>query len=214
MFLHRVFFAFLRPEMSEALHIIPHQHQITQQNREVLLNQRGAVLWFTGLSGAGKSTLAGLVERELHQLGFKTYLLDGDNIRTGLNKNLTFSESDRKENIRRIGEVCRLFVDAGFIVLSAFISPLAEDRDFVRARIDNGSFFEIYVNAPLSVCESRDVKGLYQKARTGEIKQFTGIDSPFEAPQNPEIEVHTESMAPLECAKAILQTTIPRLKYS
>ena len=200
--------------MSEVLHIIPHQHQISQQNREILLNQRGGVLWFTGLSGAGKSTLAGLVEHELYQLGFKTYLLDGDNVRTGLNNNLTFSESDRTENIRRIGEVCRLFVDAGIIVLSAFISPLAADRGFVRKRIDNGSFFEIYINASLTTCERRDVKGLYRKARAGEIKQFTGVDSPFEPPLSPEIEVRTDNTTPIECTKIILQTVLPKLKYS
>ncbi|MCZ2356327.1 MAG: adenylyl-sulfate kinase [Bacteroidia bacterium] len=200
--------------MSEVLHIIPHQHQITQQSREELLKQRGAVLWFTGLSGAGKSTMAGLVERELYQMGYKTYLLDGDNVRTGLNNNLSFSEDDRAENIRRIGEVCRLFVDAGIIVLSAFISPMIADRNFVRSRIDNGCFFEIYVNASLAVCESRDVKGLYQKARSGEIKQFTGISSPFEPPLNPELELLTGASSPEACLQQVLQTVLPKLKYS
>lgn len=178
-----------------------------------LLQQKPAVLWFTGLSGSGKSTLADRVEQELHQKGFKTYLLDGDNIRHGLNNNIDFSEEGRKENIRRIGEVAKLFTDAGIIVLTAFISPFREDRDRVRAMLGAGEFIEIHVDCPLEVCEQRDVKGLYAKARRGEIPNFTGISSPFESPLQAEITVHTDQNDLESCVNQILEHTYNCIKY-
>jgi adenylylsulfate kinase len=164
-----------------------HEHSVTSAEREKQKAQKGAVLWFTGLSGAGKSTIANTVDHKLYSLGKHTYLLDGDNIRMGLNKNLKFSAEDRAENIRRIGEVAKLFADAGLITLTAFISPYVKDRDAVRALLPAGEFIEVYVRAPLETCEGRDPKGLYKKARAGEIKGFTGIDDPYEEPKNPEI---------------------------
>jgi len=160
------------------------------------MGHRPGVMWFTGLSGSGKSTLAGALEQKLHAQGYHTYLLDGDNIRAGLNKGLTFSDEDRKENIRRIAEVAKLFVDAGVLVLTAFISPFREDRQRAKVLIGEGDFMEIFVDCPLEVCEQRDVKGLYKKARAGEIPKFTGIDSPFEAPEAPfaAIPTHTQSL--------------------
>lgn len=171
--------------------IIPHQHKISVEDRRSAKGHPSKVIWFTGLSGSGKSTLAGKLEEELYKKGWHTYLLDGDNVRMGLNKGLGFSLEDRKENIRRIGEVSKLFVDAGVIVLSAFVSPLREDRDFVRSLFPKGDFVEVFVDCPLEICEQRDVKGLYAKARKGEIKDFTGISSPFEEPQNPEVRIET-----------------------
>lgn len=171
--------------------IIPHSHKVTKSDRQKLNGHSSKVIWFTGLSGSGKSTLAGKLEEELHKKGWHTYLLDGDNVRMGLNKGLGFSLEDRKENIRRIGEVSKLFVDAGIIVLSAFVSPLREDRAFVRSLFSEGEFVEVFVDCPLEVCEQRDVKGLYAKARKGEIKDFTGISSPFESPENPEFVIKT-----------------------
>jgi adenylyl-sulfate kinase len=172
-------------------HIYPIQTKVSQAQREALLQQRAVVLWFTGLSGSGKSTLAVQLEAHLHAQGFKTYLLDGDNIRNGLNKDLSFTDEGRVENIRRIGEVSRLFVDAGIIVLSAFISPFAADREQVRAIVGAENFVEVFVDAPLEVCEQRDVKGLYKKARAGEVKNFTGIDSPYEPPVQPDVHIPT-----------------------
>jgi adenylyl-sulfate kinase len=172
-------------------HIYPIQTKVSPVQREALLQQRPVVLWFTGLSGSGKSTLAVQLEAHLHQQGFKTYLLDGDNIRNGLNKDLSFTDEGRVENIRRIGEVSRLFVDAGIIVLSAFISPFAADREQVRAIVGAENFVEVFVDAPLEVCEQRDVKGLYKKARAGEVKNFTGIDSPYEPPVQPDVHIPT-----------------------
>jgi adenylylsulfate kinase len=171
--------------------IIPHEYQITQKDRNTLNNHPSKVVWFTGLSGSGKSTLASMVEVELHKQGWRTYLLDGDNVRMGLNKGLGFSLEDRTENIRRIGEVSKLFVDAGVLVLAAFVSPLKDDRDRVRSLFSQNYFVEVFVNCPLEVCEQRDVKGLYEKARKGEIKDFTGISSPFENPENPELIIYT-----------------------
>ncbi len=171
--------------------IIPHRGNINKKDRQRLMGHKSAILWFTGLSGSGKSTLAHAVEEKLYTIGIHTYVLDGDNIRTGLNKDLGFSEKDRQENIRRIGEVAKLFVDAGLIVLTAFISPYRKDRNFVRNLVEDGEFIEIYVKCPLEVCEQRDVKGLYKKAREGIIKNFTGIDDPYEEPENPEITVET-----------------------
>ncbi len=169
--------------------IVYHAHIVTKKGRSSMKQQRPCILWFTGLSGSGKSTIANAVESKLAELKKHTYLLDGDNIRMGLNKGLGFSNEDRIENIRRIGEVSKLFVDAGTIVLTAFISPFQKERDAVRSLVDNGEFIEVFIDTPLEVCESRDPKGLYKKARTGEIPNFTGISSPYEAPVKPEIHI-------------------------
>lgn len=178
--------------MAKATNITWHETQIKKEDRRRLNGHSSAVLWFTGLSGAGKSTLSVAVEQELHRRGIRTYILDGDNIRHGLNKNLGFSPEDRKENIRRIGEVSKLFVDAGVMVLTAFISPYRADRDMVRELVEDNEFVEIYVHCPLEACEQRDPKGLYKKARNGEIQNFTGIDAPYEAPEHPELVVETD----------------------
>ncbi|MGR5214352.1 adenylyl-sulfate kinase [Vibrio harveyi] len=169
--------------------IVWHQHSVDKQFRAGLKKQKPAVLWFTGLSGAGKSTVAGALENRLAELGYHTYLLDGDNVRHGLCSDLGFSEQDRRENIRRIGELAKLMADAGLIVLSAFISPHRAERQLVRDLLPEGEFIEVFVNAPLEVCEGRDPKGLYKKARAGEIPNFTGIDSEYQAPANPEIDL-------------------------
>ncbi|WP_027697899.1 adenylyl-sulfate kinase [Vibrio litoralis] len=169
--------------------VIWHQHQVTKQTRSELKKQKPVVLWFTGLSGAGKSTVAGALESQLASLGYHTYLLDGDNVRHGLCSDLGFSSQDRRENIRRIGELAKLMADAGLIVLSAFISPHRAERQMVRDLLPDGEFIEVFVNAPLEVCEKRDPKGLYKKARAGEIPNFTGIDSEYQAPQHPEIDL-------------------------
>ncbi|MGR5205711.1 MULTISPECIES: adenylyl-sulfate kinase [Vibrio] len=169
--------------------IVWHQHSVDKQRRAELKQQKPAVLWFTGLSGAGKSTIAGALENRLSELGYHTYLLDGDNVRHGLCSDLGFSEQDRRENIRRIGELAKLMADAGLIVLSAFISPHRVERQLVRDLLPDGEFIEVFVNASLEVCEGRDPKGLYKKARAGEISNFTGIDSEYQAPANPEIDL-------------------------
>lgn len=169
--------------------IVWHQHSVDKQFRAGLKKQKPAVLWFTGLSGAGKSTVAGALENRLAELGYHTYLLDGDNVRHGLCSDLGFSEQDRRENIRRIGELAKLMADAGLIVLSAFISPHCAERQLVRDLLPEGEFIEVFVNASLEVCEGRDPKGLYKKARAGEIPNFTGIDSEYQAPANPEIDL-------------------------
>jgi bifunctional enzyme CysN/CysC len=168
------------------------------------------VLWLTGLSGSGKSTIANIVERQLHALGVRTYLLDGDNVRHGLSKDLGFTDADRVENIRRIGEVARLMVDAGLIVLTAFISPFRSERRLARGMVQDGEFFEIFVDTPLAIVEQRDPKGLYKKARRGELKNFTGIDSPYETPQTPELHVDTTRQSPEESATAIVAALIER----
>ena len=180
--------------MAEKLHIIPHQHAISKEDRERQNGHKAHVLWFTGLSGSGKSTVASAVERELHQQGIRTFILDGDNVRTGLNSDLDFSAASREENIRRIAHVSALMKDAGLVVLSAFVSPYRKDRDFVR-ECANNDFSEIFISTPLEVCEQRDVKGLYAKARAGEISNFTGISAPFEEPANPELDVPTHEMS-------------------
>jgi len=172
--------------------IVWHEPQVSREMREKLNGHRSVLLWFTGLSGAGKSTLAHAVEDRLYQMGVRTYVLDGDNVRHGLCGDLGFSEVARRENIRRIGEASKLFVDAGVVVLTAFISPFRSDREQVRNLLGS-DFIEIYCDAPLAICESRDVKGLYKRARAGEIKDFTGISSPYEAPENAEIVVDTGS---------------------
>ncbi len=171
--------------------IVWHPSSITKKDRAKKLQQKPCVLWFTGLSGSGKSTLANALEVELYTRNITTYLLDGDNVRHGLNKDLTFSEADRVENIRRVAEVAKLFVDSGVIVLTAFISPFHADRELAKNLFENGEFIEVFVNTPLEVCEQRDPKGLYSKARKGEIKNFTGLASPYEAPDNPQIEINT-----------------------
>ena len=171
---------------------IYHNATVTRQRREKLNNHKSVVIWFTGLSGSGKSTLAHSVEEGLHKLGCRTFVLDGDNVRHGLSSNLTFSDDDRKENIRRIGEAAKLMMEAGVIAITAFISPFREDRDNVRRLLPQEDFIEIFCNASLEVCESRDVKGLYKRARAGEIKNYTGIDSPYEAPINPELVIDTD----------------------
>jgi bifunctional enzyme CysN/CysC len=178
--------------------------EVSKDSHAALKGHRPAVLWFTGLSGAGKSTIANLVEKRLHAEGIHTYLLDGDNVRHGLNKDLGFSEADRHENIRRIAEVSRLMVDAGLVVLTSFISPFRAERAMARALLEEGEFVEVHVDTPLDVAEQRDTKGLYAKARRGELKDFTGIDSPYEAPDSPEIRVDTTSMTPEEAAEQVV----------
>jgi adenylylsulfate kinase len=179
-----------------AKNIFPVFDQILgREHKERLLDQRSIVIWFTGLSGAGKTTLAKNLERKMHNEGFLTQILDGDNIRSGINSNLTFTEEDRKENIRRIAEVSKLLIHSGVITLNSFISPTKEIRDLAKTIIGRDNFFEVYVNAPLEVCEERDVKGLYQKARKGEIKNFTGIDSPFDQPVDCDIEIRTDLLS-------------------
>jgi adenylylsulfate kinase len=171
---------------------IYHNATVTRERRNQLNGHKSVVIWFTGLSGSGKSTLTHSVEEELHNLGCRAYVLDGDNVRHGLSSNLAFSDNDRKENIRRSGEVAKLMMEAGVITMAAFISPFKKDRNLVRQLLPQGDFIEIYCNASLEVCESRDVKGLYKRARTGEIKNYTGIDSLYEAPDNPELIIDTE----------------------
>ncbi len=180
--------------IQKATNITWHEGNINSLDRERLLRQKGAVLWFTGLSGSGKSTLALAVEEKLFERGHLCFVLDGDNIRHGLNKNLGFSPEDREENIRRIGEVAKLFSDAGVIAMTAFISPYRKDRNNARALLGSGRFVEIYVKVPLDIAEERDTKGLYKKARAGEIKEFTGISAPYEEPLSPEIVVDTAEL--------------------
>ncbi|MFZ4835611.1 adenylyl-sulfate kinase [Rouxiella sp. Mn2063] len=174
--------------------IVWHPHAITRADRETQHGHQGVVLWFTGLSGSGKSTLAGALEQALFSLGVSTYLLDGDNVRHGLCRDLSFSDEDRRENIRRVGEVAKLMVDAGLVVLTAFISPHKVEREMVRAQLAEGQFIEIFVDTPLETCEARDPKGLYKKARAGELKNFTGIDSIYQAPEKPEIHIDGEQL--------------------
>ena len=170
-----------------------HNAIVTRHMRNQLNKHKSVVIWFTGLSGSGKSTLAHSIEEELYTRGCRTYVLDGDNVRHGLSSNLTFSDDDRKENIRRIGEAAKLMMEAGVIAITAFISPFNKDRNLVRQLLPQGDFIEIYCKASLETCESRDVKGLYKRARAGEIKNYTGIDSPYEVPDNPELVVNTDS---------------------
>ena len=184
---------------------IYHNATVTRQRREKLNNHKSVVIWFTGLSGSGKSTLAHSVEEELHKLGCRTFVLDGDNVRHGLSSNLTFSDTDRKENIRRIGEAAKLMMEAGVIAITAFISPFREDRYNVRGLLSQEDFIEIFCNASLEVCESRDVKGLYKRARAGEIKNYTGIDSPYEAPNNPELVIDTDGETLEESAIKVIE---------
>jgi adenylylsulfate kinase len=190
-----------------ATNITWHEGHVTREERGKLLQQKGATLWFTGLSGSGKSTIAFTLEHALVQRGRLAYVLDGDNIRHGLNKNLGFSAADREENIRRIGEVAKLFADCGVITMTSFISPYRKDRDGVRAlhQKDGLPFIEIFVNTPIGTCETRDPKGLYKKARAGEIKNFTGIDDPYEAPPRPELTLDATNTSPQDAAAVLLQ---------
>ena len=192
--------------------LIRHTHPIGKSDRLKNNGHQAKVIWLVGLSGSGKSTLAGNVEAVLHQKGYKTYLLDGDNVRLGLNNDLGFSSKDRTENIRRIAEVARLFNEAGIIVLSAFISPLAADRAQAQRLIGSENFIEIFIDCPLHVCEKRDVKGLYAKARKGLIPNFTGIDAPFENPKQPDLTVNTETDPPELSLKKLLDFIEPKLK--
>jgi adenylylsulfate kinase len=188
----------------KATNIVWHQGAVNRGDREKMNGHRGATVWLTGLSGSGKSTIAVDLEKRLCERGVRTYILDGDNIRHGLNKNLGFSPEDRTENIRRIGEVAKLFTDAGVVALTAFISPYRADRDQVRALMGDGDFVEVHVDCPVEVCEQRDVKGLYKKARAGEIKEFTGISAPYEAPAKAELTINTAGQSVEDSAKQIL----------
>jgi adenylylsulfate kinase len=193
-----------------------HAGMVTKTDRETISGHKGCTIWMTGLSGSGKSTLAVALEKKLWERGVRAYVLDGDNVRHGLNKDLGFSPQDRTENIRRIGEVAKLFTDAGVINVTAFISPYRADRDQVRALMAEGDFVEAFVDAPVEVCERRDVKGLYKKARAGEIPEFTGISAPYEQPLNPELTVHTDRESEEESLNHVLQYLerrgyIPRL---
>lgn len=185
-----------------------------REAKEKQLNQRGVCIWFTGLSGSGKSTIAKGLESSLYQLGYYTQVLDGDNIRTGINNNLGFSEADRTENIRRIAEVAKLFVQAGVVTLCSFVSPTRDIRAQAQAIIGDADFIEVYVNAPYSVCEDRDVKGLYKKARAGEIKNFTGLDAPFDAPENPAVEIRTDEMDAEASVQLVLDYILERIKHA
>lgn len=188
-----------------ATNVVWQAHRVSKEERAERAGQKPCVLWFTGLSGSGKSTLANALEQALFAEGKQTYVLDGDNVRHGLNRDLGFTDADREENIRRIGEVAKLFVQAGMIVLSAFISPFRSDRRMVRALLEDDEFIEIFVRAPLEVCEKRDPKGLYKRARAGEIPNFTGIDSPYEAPVKPEIIIDTADSGPEDCVAQIVE---------
>lgn len=194
--------------------VIPHNHEVKLSDRSEKLGYNPQLIWFTGLSGSGKSTLANELEKKLFELGYHTYILDGDNIRTGLNKDLDFSDKGRVENIRRISEVSKLFVDAGTIVLTAFISPFKEDRATARKMVGDQHFTEVFVDCPLEICEKRDVKGLYAKARNGEIPFFTGITSPFEEPDHAEVVVKTAEMDINEGVQQLLSHIIPKIKLN
>ncbi|MDE5412666.1 adenylyl-sulfate kinase [Alkalihalobacterium chitinilyticum] len=188
---------------NETSNIVWHQSDITKEDRQKLHGHKSLMIWFTGLSGSGKSTIANALQHELYKDGSSVYLLDGDNLRHGINRNLTFTEEDRKENVRRTAEVGKLFVDAGVVVLAALISPYAADREQARILFEPEEFVEVYVKCSLQECEKRDPKGLYKRARLGEIKQFTGISQPYEEPQNPEITIDTTVMSVKECVQEI-----------
>ena len=191
--------------IKKATNVVWHEHKVKSQDRESMLNQKGVVLWFTGLPSSGKSTIANEVAFQLHQLGKFSYVLDGDNIRHGLNKDLGFSPEDREENIRRISEVAHLFADSGAIAITAFVSPYRKDRDFCRQLMDEGRFMEVLVKADLKTCEERDPKGMYKKAIKGEIKEFTGISAPYEEPLNPEIVLDTDSQSIEEETRMVVE---------
>ena len=188
-----------------SLHTVTQNYNITKIQRETLHGHKAYLLWFTGLSGSGKSTLANLVEIELYKKGLSTYILDGDNVRQGINKDLSFAPKDRSENIRRIAEISNLMLDAGVITLAAFVSPYKKDREVVKQIVGSDKFIEIYVNTSLAACESRDVKGLYKKARAGEIKNMTGISAPYQAPTHPDLEIITDGQTIQESVAVIMQ---------
>ena len=193
--------------------VVWHHATVTRARREAQNGHRGAIIWFTGLSGSGKSTLAHAVEETLYQQGCRTFVLDGDNVRHGLCGELGFSTQDRQENIRRIGEVAKLFMEAGIIVLTAFISPYRDDRERVRGMVEHGDFIEIFCDSSIEVCETRDVKGLYKKARAGEIPEFTGISSPYEIPENPELNVNTGTVSLDACVQQVIEKITHRGIY-
>ena len=197
--------------MEEQLHIVEHQFQISRAERENINGQRAICVWFTGLSGSGKSTLASHLEEELFKKGYKTYVLDGDNVRNGLSKDLTFTEKDRDENLRRIGEVAKLMCDAGIIVIAAFVSPFIHERTMLR-NIIGDLYNEVFVDTPLEICEQRDIKGLYKKARRGEIANFTGIGSPYEPPLTAEIRVETHNLSIDQSVSLVLENILPKIQ--
>lgn len=194
-----------------AKHIIPHNYQVSKQDRITTNQHNSFLIWFTGLSGSGKSTIANLVEKALFEKGIHTYTLDGDNIRKGINNDLSFSPEDRTENIRRIAEVSNLMIDAGLVVLAAFVSPYKKDRENIRTIVKDVNFVEIYINTSVEECERRDVKGLYKKARAGEIKNMTGISAPYEAPERPDVEIKTEEESIEDSVKRIIDYITPKL---
>ena len=194
--------------------IVPHKYQVSKIDREKNNKHKSFLLWFTGLSGSGKSTIANIVEYELTKLGVKTYTLDGDNIRNGINNDLTFDPEDRTENIRRVAEIAKLMVDAGIVTLAAFVSPYKKDRLSVKNIVKDDNFVEIFINTSLEECERRDVKGLYRKARTGEINNLTGVSAPYESPETPDIEIKTEEKTVNEAVLDIIKFIKPKLKLN
>jgi len=197
--------------MEEKLHIVEHQFKINRAERENINGHKAICVWFTGLSGSGKSTLASHLEEELFKKGYKTYVLDGDNVRNGLSKDLTFTEKDRDENLRRIGEVAKLMCDAGIIVIAAFVSPFIHERAMLR-NIIGDLYNEVFVDTPLEICEERDIKGLYKKARRGEIANFTGIGSPYEPPLTAEIRVETKNLSINQSVSLVLENILPKIQ--
>ena len=193
--------------------IIPHAYQVSIHDRRKLNRHNSFLIWFTGLSGSGKSTIANALELELHKLGIRTYTLDGDNIRNGINNDLSFSPEHRMENIRRIAEVANLMVEAGLVVLAAFVSPYKKDRENIKKIVKDVNFVEVYINTSVEECERRDVKGLYKKARAGEIKNMTGISAPYEAPEHPDIEIKTENESVGSSVKKLINFITPKLQF-
>jgi len=200
----------MNTQASVSANVVWHRATVTRARREAQNGHRGVILWFTGLSGSGKSTLAHAVEETLHRRGCRTFVLDGDNVRHGLCGDLGFSAKDRQENIRRIGEMAKIFMEAGVIVLTAFISPYCADRERVRGIVEHGDFIEIYCDTPIEICESRDVKGLYKKARAGQLAEFTGITSPYEVPRNCELTVPTGTAGLDDCVQQVIDQMIQR----
>ena len=192
--------------------IIPHNYQVDKKDRTKLNGHQSFLIWFTGLSGSGKSTIANALETKLFEKKIKTYTLDGDNIRKGINKDLSFSPEDRTENIRRIAEISKLFIDAGIVVLAAFVSPYRKDRNDIKNIVGVDNFVEVYINTSVEVCEKRDVKGLYKKARLGEIKDFTGVNAPYESPESPDIEINTEQLTVEQSVSKIINAINQKLK--
>lgn len=195
-------------------YIVRPEFKLSKQDRQTLKKHNSFLIWFTGLSGAGKSTLSNAVEVRLHEMGIHTYPLDGDNIRDGINRNLTFSAEDREENIRRVAEIAKLFVDAGIVVLGSFISPFSKSREEIRKIVGSDNFVEVFLNTSLEECERRDVKGLYKKARSGEIINFTGISSPYEIPENPDIEIRTEELSVEAAAEMVVDFITKKLSLN